>query len=377
MPFNLLPSSISLAKSVLRQVGLLPYAKRAYGALMRDGDKGLFAPVAYRIRSLVERANFSDVEVVHDLPQIHHYWSNKYLRPKCEALGFSDTDSFYLTYSREALRRGRDDGTARIISVGAGNGDLEVRLARNLLDQGVRGFQIECLDMNQSMLARCLGHAQAAGVSEYITAVQGDFNKWSPDRPDTYRCVIANQSLHHVLDLEHLFASIQRALAVSGLFLSADMIGRNGHQRWPEARKILDEYWATLPRPRKYNHQLSRFEEDFKDWDCSVSGFEGIRAQDVLPLLVERFGFEVFLGFGGVIDPFIDRGFGPNYNVEDEDDLRLIDRIAIRNDIELARGVLKPTQMYAVMCRDRSTPVRCWENLTPARAIRQPAAAVA
>lgn len=371
----MLSSAIALAKSSLRQLGLLPYAKRAYGALMPTGNSGLLGPIAYELRSLVERANFSGIGVVHDLPQVHHYWSNKFLRPKCEELGFSGTDDFYLTFIKDALRRGGAGGQSRIISVGSGNGDLEVRLASRLLDDGVRDFQIECLDMDPARLERCMAHAQMAKVNDHVLTVRGDFNKWTPERGQTHQCIIANQALHHVLDLEHLFGSIQRAMTPSSLFLSADMIGRNGHQRWPEARAILEEYWATLPRSKKYNRHLSRTDDEFKDWDYSAFGFEGIRAQDVLPLLVDRFGFEVFLGFGGAIDPFIDRAFGPNFDVEDPGDRHMIDRIAVRNDVELLRGSLKPTQMYAVMCLDRSVAVRCWNSLTPPRAVRPPAEA--
>jgi hypothetical protein len=42
--------------------------------------------------------------------------------------------------------------------------------------------------------------------------------------------------------------------------------------------------------------------------------FEGIRSQDILPLLLEYFHFEVFIPYGNVIDPFIDRTFGPNFD---------------------------------------------------------------
>jgi hypothetical protein len=33
-----------------------------------------------------------------------------------------------------------------------------------------------------------------------------------------------------------------------------------------------------------------------KTWDCSKVGFEGIRAQDILPLLVKNSRFEAFSG---------------------------------------------------------------------------------
>jgi len=89
---------------------------------MQAGNSGLLGPIAYELRTLVERANFSGIGVVHDLPQIHHYWSNKFLKPKCEQLGFSGTDDFYLTFIKDALCRGEASEQSKIISVGSATG---------------------------------------------------------------------------------------------------------------------------------------------------------------------------------------------------------------------------------------------------------------
>ena len=55
-----------------------------------------------------------------------------------------------------------------------------------------------------------------------------DFNQWRPSHE--YDGVIASHVLHHVLNLEGLFAGIKESLRTGGCFAIADMIGRNGHQ---------------------------------------------------------------------------------------------------------------------------------------------------
>ena len=51
-----------------------------------------------------------------------------------------------------------------------------------------------------------------------------------------YDVIIANMCLHHVLNLEDLFNQIKLKLKdENSRFLTYDMIGRNGHMRWPEA----------------------------------------------------------------------------------------------------------------------------------------------
>src|SRR5205823_5788867 len=173
--------------------------------------------------------------------------------------------------------------------------------------------------------------------------VEADFNDWNPAH--RYDAVIANQSLHHVLKLEELFARIKSSLKPSGVFVISDMIGRNGHQRWPEALEIVHEFWRQLPPSYRFNRQLRRYEELFENWDCSVEGFEGIRSQDILPLLIEYFHFHVFIGVGNVIHPFVDRSFGSNFDAKQAWDRNFIDRVHERDEQEIVSGHIAPTHL--------------------------------
>jgi hypothetical protein len=127
-----------------------------------------------------------------------------------------------------------------------------------------------------------------------------------------------------------------------------------------------------MPERYKYNHQLSRQETEFDDWDCSKESNEGIRSQDILPLLMESFHFEVFVPFGNVIDVFVDRSFGHNFDPERPEDLRFIDEVA-RLDLEkLDRGEIKPTHLLAAL---RARPVEApivYRHHTPEFCVRRP-----
>ena len=102
----------------------------------------------------------------------------------------------------------------------------------------------------------------------------------------------------------------------------------------------MEELWKDLPD--KYNHQLRRFEERFENWDCSADGFEGIRAQDILPLLKKHFHFELFIAFGNVIDIFIDRSFGHNFDPNRQWDRNFIDRVQAMDASCLEQGLINP-----------------------------------
>lgn len=321
---------------------------------------------ARRVQEEVER--FAEDEQVHDLPRIFDYWSNTYLRPLFESFGFSYPEDFFArSIEQQARALGRP---LRIVSIGAGNCDCELVVARLLCERGINGFRIECLDITQAMLERGRALADEAGLGQHFAFVNADFNRWQPD--GHYDVVIANQSLHHVVELEALFDAVAQAIGDDGIFITSDMIGRNGHMRWPEALEIVQEYWQELPEPYRYNVQLRRHEAEFGNWDCSAEGFEGIRAQDILPLALQRFGFDLFIGYGNLIDPFIDRGFGPHFDPQRDADRELIDRIHARDEAEMLAGRIKPTHMLAVMRRDRSAVPQVWKHLTPSFCLRQP-----
>ena len=217
------------------------------------------------------------------------------------------------------------------------------------------------------MLQRGARNAAARGVGENLEFVEADLNHWVAARE--YSAVMADQSLHHVMDLEWLFGQIRQSLRSDGVFVVSDMIGRNGHLRWPEALEIVHELWQKLPPSYRVNCRTGRYEAVFEDTDCSTESFEGIRAQDILPLLSEYFQFEFFLGFGNLIDPFVDRSFGPHFDAAGAWDREFIDHVHRRDQEEFASGRLKPTHMLAILGKHTSG--------IPALTTRPPGACVA
>lgn len=325
---------------------------------------------AYDVRVAQEKAQYAQDVEIHDLPPIYHYWSHTYLLPMEQEFGAKHPEDFIMRYLLRAARR-TGSPRPRFVSLGAGNCDAEVRIAQALVAEGLTDFALECLDINPVTLDRGREMAREAGVGHLVIPREQDLNDWAPD--SEFDGVMANQSLHHIVELERVFDSVHAGLNGPGAsFVISDMIGRNGHQRWPEALAIVNEYWRELPSSYKFHMQLRRQEEEFLDWDCSVEGFEGIRSQDILPLLLDRFGFEIFLGFANIIDPFIDRGFGHHFNRDDPKDIAFIDRVHARDEAEMANGNLKPTHMMAVLSKSKDVTCRFRGNLSPQASVRNP-----
>lgn len=323
----------------------------------------------YVARLKAETLVYRDVANINVLPGIFHYWSNKYVRPMIEEFGFSNPDQFFAKYLLESAQRAHEPRPC-FISIGAGNCDTEIRVAKMMRESGSDGFIIECLDMNPSMLERGRAMAAAEGVSDCVAFVEADFNDWHPSRP--YAGIIANQSLHHVMNLEGLFDAVVSALQPKALFITHDIIGRNGHMRWPEALDEVQRFWQEMPPECRYNQLLKRHEDTYINWDCSSEGFEGIRAQDILPLLLQRFKFELFIGFANVVDVFVDRAFGHNFDEKGKWDRHFIDRVHACDEAGMSAGTIKPTHMLAVLGLEPETVCKSARGITPAMSVRNP-----
>jgi SAM-dependent methyltransferase len=323
---------------------------------------------AYERKVRQELETYHDRTNIHDLPKIFHYWLDRHLKPLFEAAGIVGVEDFFASHLHRSAQR---TGSAhpRFLSLGAGNCDTEVTVAALLRDRGCEGFVVECLELNPAMLERGRQLARERGVSEHMKFTEADFNRWTANA--FYDGVMANQSLHHVTELEHLFEQVRWSLHTRAWFVISDIIGRNGHQRWPESLEIVQRFWQELPAPMRYNLLLQRHEERYDNWDCSAEGFEGIRAQDILPLLLRDFHCDKFVAFGSAIDIFVDRAFGHHFDPERAWDRDFIDRVHQADEAGFAAGTLTPTHMFGVFAREPVESTYIARGLGPVQSVRR------
>ena len=322
----------------------------------------------YGTKISAELERYADQEEVHDLPDIYHYWSARYCMPLLQEVGFDGLHEFLDQHVAEQCAR-RAPERARLVSLGAGNGDTEIGIASRLQDRGIENLELILLELNPQMLERAMVDASKLGLADRVVAKETDLNSWKAnDNADVY---LANHSLHHVVNLEGLFTEVQASLDPEGVLLVNDMIGRNGHVRWPEAADLVRRIWDVAPENYRWNPFLHAIEDVYPDIDCSNSGFEGIRSQDILPLLLERFHPDVYVCFLNVADPFIDRVYGPNFDIDRPEDLAFIDALGRFDDAAIDLQLVTPTHLISSF---RTKPVRCRypRRRSPARTTHRP-----
>lgn len=319
----------------------------------------------YKSRLEDELKRYANKANIHELPPIAHYWSRRYLSIYIKTLGYKSIRDVYFQHCLQACQ---SQTQAYFCSIGAGNCEIEVLLAQQLVAAGHTNFEFECLDINPNMLARGMQKAEESGVKNQIKSNITDLNSWKVRQQ--YDVILALQCLHHFVELEVIFQKIYNGLKQSGFFITHDMIGRNGHQRWPETLEKVRFIWERLPDRYKFNHCSKQIESEFINRDFSQQNFEGIRAQDILPLLQNKFKFQTFVFWGGLIDPFISRAFGHNYDPQKPEDRAIIDKIQKLNEDLLISKTIKPTQMIATMKKTPSSRKFFLYGLRPPACIR-------
>jgi SAM-dependent methyltransferase len=323
----------------------------------------------YGARVAAQIRQYEFVDNMHELPDSFHYYSLHNIRPRVNhVFGVDSIAEFFasgLTRRREASR------AYRFLSIGSGDAGYEVEVAKLLLASGYVDFTFDCAEISPLMNARAAEKVAAAGLGSHFRLLEVDINTWVSQ--DRYDGAMAHHSLHHIVELEHVFLNVKRSLDPHANFCVADMIGRNGHMRWPEVLEYVDLLWGFLPPEKRLNHQLKRLEERFVNSDCSSEGFEGIRAQDILPLMLGFFSFRAFTAWGGLVEVFFDRGFGWNFNAQVDSDRAFIEFVTRLNDDLIKAGRIRPTQMLALLSAGPAEePPVLYEGLTPALAVRWP-----
>jgi SAM-dependent methyltransferase len=274
------------------------------------------------------------------MPDIFHYWYSKHFCPAGASLGFFSPNDFFCKWTARhcAQNSGRP---VRALSLGATRVDLETEIAVYCRDEGHTNLSIECASMPGDRRSLSFERAKRSGVDEIIRPLPNPEALWQQDH--AYDIIMTNNVLNDAEQTELLLDKIVEHLAADGIFLISDKLPDNA--RTPAALREINHLWQTLDEHYRYNHLLEQVDERFAyqgELDDSVT-------RDFLSLLDQRFQFETFAGFANIIEPFISRAYGHNFDTKNPDDLAFIDRVHAA-DVQLMReGTIKPTYLLACL----------------------------
>jgi SAM-dependent methyltransferase len=339
----------------------LIYRHRRIGKqLVATASRCLPGAASSRLRALAEQMAFRVTPQYQGetLPPIFGYWASAHIAPAAARLGISSPESFFL----DELLSAPSNGRLRILSVGSGACAMERQLAHDLRAAGI-DFELECIDFNRTLIDAARQAAEHDGLGNSMRFTCLDCN--GADALPVSDVIIVNQFFHHVERLEDFVAAIAEALAIDGRLLSSDVIGRNGHALWPSAAAFVDRWWRELRESQRYDRYFEKRVPRYTSVDHSTYSHEGVRAQDIVPILLQHFDFETFFAFGGGIMPFVERRLGFNFNPNDDADRNLIDRIHADDAANVAAARYPAAKMIASLRRKRRAVVPRYEPISP------------
>ncbi len=306
---------------------------------------------------------YKNQEIVHNLPPVHSIYTGKALSKNLIDLTGKDNFWDWCAIEIDRLIENKKEMVYGV-SIGCGNGDSEIEVIKRVKNKNL--FTFVGIDINPTMVERGNAFVKENKINS-LSFVTGDFNSLKLDRK--YDFVFANHSLHHVVELENLFEAILRYSTDDMIFMINDMIGRNGHVMWDGTKQAVDIIWIKLDKKYKLNAYTKLYDKNVLNHDCSNEGFEGIRAQDILPLLIKYFDYNVYIPFSVIISRFIDRAYGHNFDVNNPEDLKKINNI-IDSDVKILKDKkLSPTQAIMKFVKKGKSVNQQYVFMTPEETI--------
>ncbi len=290
-----------------------------------------------------EKAHYTQIELTEDLKEggihAHDAW-HYYWKPVQAAIAASEVADLATFLER---RHGSLDRPISIISLGSGYCGHEIDLARRMRCP----YRLVCTDINETIFGAARAIAEREQLAMEFTVADLNFPRLEPA---AYDLVFAHASLHHVINLENLFDQIAAALSPRGVFHLVEVLGMNRKLIWDENEAFANSLLDCLHPDITAGIRLATAFE--------TSGMEGIRQEDILPLIRTRFRaiFEVRHGaFMRFICTHPD--LGKRLNPGRPRERRALDFLMDCDASAVRHGILRPLEIWGVYTRTEPEPI--------------------
>jgi ubiquinone/menaquinone biosynthesis C-methylase UbiE len=233
-------------------------------------------------------------------------------------------------------------GGSDILSLGCGFGGYELMIAEQLRE---RSYELTAVDINPALFADAQKTAIREGFNIRWTEADLNFIKIPESAFDV---VYAHASLHHVLNLEHVFEQVYRGLKADGLFVVVEPIGKSDVLFWQDNLDIAVDIVRNMPE--RYKIGITDPSSVIDPYTKPHAGMEGIRQEEIPSLIMTWFEPVKLFTYGAFIrilctHPVIGNALDPS-RPEEREYLEELFRL----DLTLVReGRARPTEMFAVL----------------------------
>jgi len=238
-----------------------------------------------------------------------------------------------------------DIRSPKILSLGCGYGGVELEIAQHLKNIG-KPYEITATDINRTIFMKAGKEVQTRGLNIRFLALDLNFIELEEN---SFDLVFAHASLHHLLNLEHVFYQIYKGLKKNGRLIIQDIIGKTQVLFWKENVDFAREVVRQMPA--RYKKGISDNQVLIPPYtEPSIQkGMEGIRQEEIEELVKIYFAPVKVFKYGSFIrmictHPELGKRIDPDKK-EDREYLEHLFRLDLR---QIEEKKLRPTEMLAV-----------------------------
>jgi len=240
----------------------------------------------------------------------------------------------------------------RILSLGCGYGGVELEIAQSLN----KPYEIMAVDINEHIFAKARAEAKTKGIN--IQFLRLDLN-FVEIQENTFDLIFAHASLHHLLNLEHVFYQIYKGLKKNGRLIVQDVIGKTQILFWKDNVDFAIEVVKKMPV--RYKSGVPNQHAIITPYaEPSIQkGMEGIRQEDIPAQIDKYFAPVKMFRYGSFMrmictHPEVGKRLDPDKK-EDREYLEQLFRLDLQ---QVEKNKLRPTEMLALYEKRASIDIK-------------------
>ncbi len=200
---------------------------------------------------------------------------------------------------RLAARDGAPCRPLSMVSFGCGTGQIE----QAVLSRGWPVGRIVCREYDPALLARA--RDTLGGLCPDQEFQQFDYNNPETVGDEAFDVAFFCHSMHHCTDIERFLPFLNRVVAPGGVVLGLDYFGPSRLQVTHDAKRLLDEIFASLPEHLRVNLLTREVEPaliiDTAAQVARADPSEAPRSADLRSLLFSSFPVQEVSPMGGTL----------------------------------------------------------------------------
>lgn len=210
--------------------------------------------------------------------------------------------------------------------------------------------RFDVLDISDVAVANGNNRAEEQGRNIHFAVA--DLNT-DPLPEERYDLICARGALHHIENLEFVFAQINDRLTDDGLFFANDYMGPSYMQWEPKQLELMNAIVRLLPDDlNRIQHRDNAIMREIQPIPLEifkrVDPSEGVRAAEIFEVMEQHLEVEKIIPFGQTLAYEVLRGRVQNFSDSDDKDCAILSLICLLEKELIGAGTLKSNFNFVI-----------------------------